>query len=260
VRRSRRIDYDAIAHLYDAQPHRQKLIDPELLSFVGRHASNRLSILDIGCGTGNQLLANRAIAPSAQLVGLDRSLGMLRQAQAKARDIDWLQADSAALPFRAESFDFACCQFAFHHLYNKEATLAEVFRALKRGGRLVIHNLCPQECSDWLYYEYFPEAHAIDLKDFWPSATVVAAMKSRGFTAVTVEHNHLHFEQDMLAWLRTVQRRDTNSQLLTISDSAYDAGIRRLEHELTDDGAAQTRPDHLCLVTIRGDKEIGRAG
>ena len=77
---------------------------------------------------------------------------------------------------------------------------------------------------------------------------------------MTVEHNHLHFEQDMLAWLRTVRRRDTNSQLLTISDSAYDAGIRRLEHELRDDGAAQTRPDHLCLVTIRGDKEIGRAG
>ena len=41
-----------------------------------------------------------------------------------------------------------------------------VFQVLRRGGRLVLRNLCPQECADWLYYAYFPEAYAIDLADF----------------------------------------------------------------------------------------------
>jgi methyltransferase family protein len=98
------VNYDAIAHLYDSQPYREKTVDPELVAFTTRRASSdRLSILDIAGGTGSQLVANRPIVPHARLVGLDRSLGMLRQAQPKARDIVWVQADGAMLPFRPES-------------------------------------------------------------------------------------------------------------------------------------------------------------
>src|SRR5919108_4264514 len=113
---SPRVNYDTIAHLYDTQPYRDKTVDPELLAFLGQRGSaDSLSILDIGCGTGNQLVANRAVVPHARLVGLDRSLGMLRQAQPKATDIAWVRADAAMLPFRAESFDFVTCQHVFHH-------------------------------------------------------------------------------------------------------------------------------------------------
>lgn len=76
------VNYDAIAHLYDTQPYRAKSVDAELLAFVEqRFPAASLSILDIGCGTGNQLLANRAVVPQARLAGVDRSLGTLRQAQ-----------------------------------------------------------------------------------------------------------------------------------------------------------------------------------
>jgi ubiquinone/menaquinone biosynthesis C-methylase UbiE len=112
-----RVDYDAIAGLYDATPYRTKPVDPELLAFGGRRGSgDRLAVLDIGCGTGNQLIADRAAPISAAPVGLDRSLGMLRQARPRAPEIAWVQADAAALPFREQSFDFVSCQFALHHM------------------------------------------------------------------------------------------------------------------------------------------------
>src|ERR1700722_8641651 len=204
-----RVDYDAIAHLYDGQPYRGKTVDPELVACLTQRASSdRLSLLDIACGTGSQLVANRSIVPDARLVGLDRSLGMLRQAAPKAPDIAWVQAEGAMLPFRSESFDFISCQFAFHHLPDKAGMLRDVFAVLRHGGRLAMRNLCPQEHPDWLYYEYFPEAQTIDLADFWPAETISATMRSIGFTAISVDPEHIRFEQDLRVWLSMVRRRD----------------------------------------------------
>ena len=255
MRTTSRVNYDAIAHLYDGQPYRRKTIDPELVTFIAQYASSdRLTLLDIACGTGSQLVANRPILPDAQLVGLDRSLGMLAQARSKASDIAWVRADGAQLPFRAETFDFICCQFAFHHLPDKPRMLREVFTLLRSGGRFVMRNLCPQDHPDWLYYEYFPDAQTIDLADFWPLDTIVSTMQTIGFVAITATPEHMRFEQDLRLWLDMIRRRDLNSQLMAISDRAYEAGIARLERELSDAPAAQMRTDHLCLLTLRAEK------
>jgi ubiquinone/menaquinone biosynthesis C-methylase UbiE len=249
------VNYDAIAHLYDGQPYRAKKVDPELSAFAKQRASSGgLSILDIACGTGSQLVANRAIVPDARLVGLDRSIGMLRQAQRKMPDIAWVQADGAILPFQPETFDFVTCQFGFHHVPDKAGMLGAVFRVLRQGGRFVMRNLCPQEHPDWLYYKYFPEAQTLDLADFWPHETIVATMGRTGFTAVTVEFEHLRFDQDLAVWLAMVRQRELNSQLMAISDAAYEAGICRLEKEVQERNVPHLRADHLCLLTIRGER------
>jgi ubiquinone/menaquinone biosynthesis C-methylase UbiE len=255
TRTGSRIDYDAIAPLYDGQPHRAKAIDDELVAFIAQRGSaDPLSILDVACGTGSQLVANRSIVPHARLVGLDRSGGMLRQAQSRMPDIGWIQADGAALPFRPGSFDFVTCQFGFHHVRDKTALLQAIHRVLRADGRFVMRNVCPQAQPDWLYYEYFPEARTLDLEDFWPVERIVTTMEAAGFAAVTAGQKHLRLDQDLRQWLDTVRRRDTDSQLMAISDRAYEAGIRRLERELARAAAPRTRTHHVCLLTVRGDR------
>jgi len=248
-----RVNYDEIAHLYDAQPHRTRAADAGLLAFVAARQSADLGVLDVGCGTGNQLIANRNALPQAWCVGLDRSLGMLRQARGKAPDIAWVRADGAALPFAARSFDFVCCQFAFHHIDDKAGMLRAVFQVLRPGGQFVLRNMCPQESADWLYYEYFPEARLVDLQDFWPPDAVVGVMQAAGLVKVAVAYEHVHFEQNLPVWLEIVRRRDTCSQLQAISDAAYRAGVERLARDIADPSVPKSRKDHLCLVTIRGE-------
>jgi len=141
-----------------------------------------LTLLDIACGTGNQQIANRNVVPNARFVGLDGSLGMLRQARRKMWDIDWVHGDCAALPFASDSFDFICCQYAFHHFRDKAGMLRDAFRVLRHGGRFALYNTCPQESEDWLYYTYFPEAKTRDLADFWPPGVIVSQMAETGFT------------------------------------------------------------------------------
>lgn len=258
MQHSTRVDYDTIADRYDSQPHREKSVDPELTAFLGvRKRADVLSLLDIACGTGNQLIANRAVLPEATMVGVDGSLGMLRQARRKAPDIAWVHADGAQLPFRAESFDFVSCQYAFHHFRDKTLMLHNASRVLRGGGRLAIYNLCPHDCEDWLYYGFFPEALGRDLADFWPPELIVREMGAIGFANVNTERRHLHFDHDLSALLDAARRRDTNSQLMAISDASYAAGLRCIERELA--SAPRARPDHLCFVTVRGDK-LDRVG
>src|SRR5215469_5222441 len=72
---SQRLDYDAIAKLYDTHPYRAKAADPELAVFLTeRRSLGGLALLDIACGTGNQLIANHSTVPEARLVGIDHCL------------------------------------------------------------------------------------------------------------------------------------------------------------------------------------------
>jgi hypothetical protein len=134
--------------------------------------------------------------------------------------------------------------------------IRETFRLLCPGGRLVIYNLCPQECRDWLYYRYFPEALARDLADFWSPDAITAEISATGFAPVAVEPQHLHFEHDLRDLLTAVKRRDSNSQLMTLSDDTYAAGLMRIERELPNPSEARFRADHICFLTLRADKPV----
>src|SRR5260370_16681118 len=100
MQRSSRVDYDAIAELYDSTPHREKSADPELIAFLaGRGPAASLTLLDIACGTGNQQIANRGLAPGARVAGLAGSLGTLPLAPANIPRIPSLPRHTAHFPF-----------------------------------------------------------------------------------------------------------------------------------------------------------------
>lgn len=141
----RRRYYDLFAPVYDrfVAWHSGEPSGPMRRALAERAASGSpRRVLDLCCGTGavTRALAERAGAGSLA-VGLDFSGGMLARAMEVARraglpTIRWVQADAAALPFKAGVFDAVTCAYALYELKGaaRGAMLGEAARVLSSGG------------------------------------------------------------------------------------------------------------------------------
>ncbi|KJJ38380.1 bifunctional demethylmenaquinone methyltransferase/2-methoxy-6-polyprenyl-1,4-benzoquinol methylase UbiE [Aequorivita vladivostokensis] len=102
------------------------------------------TILDIATGTGDLAIQFAENTSAEKIVGLDLSEGMLSLARKKvsgkniSEKIEFVQADSEALPFDDNTFDAITVSFGIRNFENLEKGLSEIYRVLKKGGIFVI--------------------------------------------------------------------------------------------------------------------------
>ena len=116
--------YDRVVAPPEAAPLRQRLRLPT----AGR-------LLDVGGGTGRIAALLRPLVE--QVVVCDLSAYMLHHVHAKC-DCHPLQGCAEQLPFSKASFDRVLIVDALHHFGDQCAAVAEFWRVLKPGGRLLI--------------------------------------------------------------------------------------------------------------------------
>lgn len=92
------------------------------------------------------LLAARMVGPSGRVIGVDITGEMTRKARKNAQEmglanVEFHQGDVESLPVADEAVDVAISNGVFNLCLNKSRVVAEVFRVLRAGGRLLMADM-----------------------------------------------------------------------------------------------------------------------
>lgn len=135
--------WTAAAPLYDLPFLQQWVYRPaqdEVIAQLREHGATRIA--DIACGTG--ILADRIATElhPDEVYGIDMSDGMLEQARARSRVVQWRKAPAERLPFGDGALDAIVSTSAFH-FFDQPAALREFHRVLAPGGLVAIATISP---------------------------------------------------------------------------------------------------------------------
>lgn len=106
------------------------------------------TVLDAGCGSGRYIL-HALRRGAARVTGVDLSPEMLERADAELRaerngaPVELLQGSVTALPVPDAWADLTVCGLVVGHLEDLRASLAELHRVTRPGGRLLCSDVHP---------------------------------------------------------------------------------------------------------------------
>jgi SAM-dependent methyltransferase len=117
-----------------------------IVATVLRHFPHASKAMEIGCGTGFVLAALSKALPAAAFVGSEIYPEGLHFAASRLPAATFCQMDARAIPFHDE-FDLVGAFDVVEHIQQDTEVLAQVHKALKRGGGFVL--TVPQHMFLW---------------------------------------------------------------------------------------------------------------
>jgi SAM-dependent methyltransferase len=115
---------------------------------------DRDRVLDIGCGTGQTTRQAARAARAGSALGVDVSAPAIERARELARDrrlgnVTFERADAQVYDFPPGRFDLAISRFGTMFFGDPGAAFANIGRALRPGGRLVMMVWQASERNEW---------------------------------------------------------------------------------------------------------------
>ena len=104
--------------------------------------NENINFLDVGCGTGYAIgEAAKLVNGKGEFYGIDLSSKIIEKAKDNYRDksnFHFIKANVESIPLNDNFFNIIICTYSFHHYLNPDKALKEIYRLLKKGGKVYI--------------------------------------------------------------------------------------------------------------------------
>jgi SAM-dependent methyltransferase len=132
---------DTFAGYLDGVADRLGVVKARLHDLLGAGPGG--TVLDVGCGTGVDVLAlARRVGPGGRVVGVDNSQALVDAAVEHAAGtglpVEFRCGDAHELPFPDGAFDAVRCERVMMHLADPERAVRELLRVTSPGGRVLV--------------------------------------------------------------------------------------------------------------------------
>ncbi len=164
-----------------------------LIAMLQRHFPQAQDYLEIGCGTGFVLAGVASARPDLKLHASEISSRGLPFAAGRVPQAEFFQMDARAIPFTGH-FDMIGLFDVLEHIEEDTQVLAQVHRALKPGGGLVV--TVPQHRFLWSQYD----EHAHHVRRY-EAAEIVGKITNAGFRIVMTT-SFVSLLLPLLTWAR----------------------------------------------------------
>ena len=207
-------------------------------------------VLDIGCGAGQTTRQAASAAQAGSALGVDASAPAIERARALTRaeglrNVTFERADAQDHRFPSERFDLAISRFGTMFFADPVAAFANIRRAMRPAGRLVMMVWQAHERNEWdVAIDQSLEAAAgpLALPSAGPDAfsladppAVTEILEAAGFAGVTFTdvREPVYYGPDLdsaLAWVRGFT--STSEALKRLDPAAADRALGRLREAL----------------------------
>lgn len=235
---------------YDAELHRHNEIFRAACAVGPRD-----HVLDIGCGTGLTTRQAARLTVAGGVLGVDLSEASVEQARRSARDeglrnITFECADAQLHPFPEQGFDLAISRFGTMFFGDPGAAFANIGRALRPAGRLVMLVWQARDHNEWAVAidralnpdtaaadPLAPDRGAPDAFSLADPTTTTALLHAAGFADVvcTEVRQPVYYGADpdtALAWVRRFGT--TQRALRELDPPAAERTLDRLRATMTE--------------------------
>jgi ubiquinone/menaquinone biosynthesis C-methylase UbiE len=147
-------------------------------------------ILDVGCGTGDDVLALAERCGSGTFViGLEQRLALVDEATRRARNVAlhvrFAVGDARSLPFADECFDVVRADRLLREVEDRSRVFKELVRVTRPGGRLLLHDHESVLTSDGAL---IAGLSSVELFGIWPwQAGEALGTRERGLTLLGIK-------------------------------------------------------------------------
>jgi len=177
------LDYNKLSQIYDSSRVANTETTGKLLRLLDINGDS--VVLDMGCGTGNYTAALEQVAN--RVIGIDKSLGMIKRAHIKFPELSFVCGDVTSIPIGSESIDAAFAIQVLHHVKDKEKFCNEAYRVLRNLGYVAVHACSHRQIRAFWFFHYFPKGLQIDLERSPDCDEIKYLLDRAGFSGIHYE-------------------------------------------------------------------------